>query len=54
MPEKDFYLLIILSVVTALLLIKIVAARIGGLRKGRRFQREIAEHLRKQAAGQFN
>jgi hypothetical protein len=54
MAETDFYLLIILSVVTALLVIKIVADRIGRSRKGRRFQREIAEHLRKRAAGQFN
>jgi hypothetical protein len=54
MPEKDFYLLIIFSVVTALLLIKIVATRIGRRRKGHRFEREIAEHLRKRAAGQFN
>ena|GEM_PF-1684187 len=55
MPEKEFYLLlIILSVFTGLLLIKIVAARIGRLRKGRRFEREIARHLRKRAAGQFN
>jgi hypothetical protein len=54
MPEKDFYLLIILSVFTGLLLIKIAAARIGRHRKGRRFEREIAEHLRKRAAGQFN
>ena len=54
MPEKDFYLLIILSVFTGLLLIKIVAARIGRLRKGRRFEREIAQHLRKKVAGPFN
>jgi hypothetical protein len=54
MPEKDFYLFIILSVVIGLLLIQIVAARIGRRRKGRRFKREIAEHLRKKAAGQFN
>jgi hypothetical protein len=54
MPEKDFYLLIILAVIAVLLLIQIVAARIGRRRKGRRFEREIAEHLRKKAAGQFN
>ena len=29
MPEKDFYLLIILSVITGFLLIRIVMARIG-------------------------
>ena len=54
MPDNDFYFIIILSVVIGLLLIKIVAARIGRLRKGRRFEREIAQHLRKRAAGQFN
>jgi hypothetical protein len=54
MPEKDFYLLIILSVVISLLLIQIVVSSIGRRRKGRRFEREIAEHLRKKAAGQFN
>ena len=53
MPEKDFYLLIIFSVVTVLMLIKLAAARIGRHRKGRRFEREIAEHLRKRAAGQL-
>jgi hypothetical protein len=53
MPEKDLYLLI-LSVVIGLLLIQIVVSRIGRRRKGRRFEREIAEHLRKKAAGQFN
>jgi hypothetical protein len=50
MPEKDFYLLIILSVVTGLLLIKIVIARIGRYRKSGRLEREIAEYLRKRAA----
>jgi hypothetical protein len=54
MPEKDFYLLIILAVIAVLLLMQIVAARIGRRRKGRRFEHEIAEHLRKKAAGQFN
>jgi hypothetical protein len=51
MPEKDFYLLIILAVIAVLLLIQIVAARIGRRRKGRRFEREIAEHLRKKSGG---
>jgi hypothetical protein len=50
MPEKDFYLLIILSVVAGLLLIKIVIARIGRYRKSRRLEQEIAEYLRKRAA----
>ena len=54
MPEKDFYLLIILSVVTGFLLIRIVMARIGRRRKNRRLEREIAEYLRKKAAGQHN
>jgi hypothetical protein len=54
MPEKDFYLLVILAVIAVLLLIKIAATRIGRRRKGHRFEREIAEHLRKKAAGQFN
>jgi hypothetical protein len=54
MPEKDFYLLIILSVVTGFLLIRIVMARSGRRRKSRRLEREIAEYLRKKAAGQNN
>jgi hypothetical protein len=52
MPEKDFYLLIILSVVTGFLLVQIVMARIGRRRKSRRLEREILEYLRKRAAGQ--
>jgi hypothetical protein len=52
MPEKDFYLLIILSVVTGFLLVQIVMARIGRRRKSRRPEREIFEYLRKRAAGQ--
>jgi uncharacterized integral membrane protein len=52
MPEKDFYLLIILSVVTGFLLIRIVMARIGRHRQSRRLEREVAEYLRKRAAGQ--
>jgi hypothetical protein len=54
MPEKDFYLLIILSVVTGFLLVQIVMARIGRRRKSRRLEREILEYLRKKAAGQNN
>jgi len=54
MPEKDFYLLIILSVLTGFLLIQIVMTRIGRRRKSRRLEREIAAYLRKRAAGQHN
>jgi hypothetical protein len=54
MPEKDFYLLIILSIVTGFLLIQIVMARIGRRRKSRRLEREIGEYMRKRAAGQNN
>jgi hypothetical protein len=43
-------LLIILSVITGFLLIRIVIARIGRRRKSRRLKREIAEYLRKRAA----
>jgi hypothetical protein len=54
MPEKDFYWVIILSVIIGFLLIQIVMARIGRRRKNRRMEREIAEYLRKRAAGQHN
>jgi len=54
MPERDFYVLIILSVVTGFLIIQIVMTRIGRRRKSRRLEREIAEYLRKRAAGQNN
>jgi hypothetical protein len=54
MPEKDFYLLIILSVITGFLLIRIVMARIGRRRQSRRLEREIAQYLRKKAAAQNN
>src|SRR4030095_16789481 len=54
MPERDFYLLIILSVVTGFVLIQIVMARIDRRRRSRRLEREIAEYLRKRAAGQNN
>jgi len=54
MPEKDFYLLVILSLITGFLLIQLVMTRIGRRRKSRRLEREIAEYLRKRAAGQHN
>jgi hypothetical protein len=54
MPEKDFYLLIALSIVAGLWLIQIVTERIGRRRKSRRMEREVAEYLRKRAAGQHN
>ena len=54
MPEKDFYLLIILSVITGFLLIQLVMTRIGRRRKSRLLEQEIAEYLRKRAAGQNN
>jgi hypothetical protein len=54
MPEKDFYLLIILSVLIGFLLIQSVMGRIGRRRKSRRLEREIGEYLRKKAAGQHN
>jgi len=40
MPEKDFYLLIALSIIAGLWLIQIVAERIGRRRKSRRLERE--------------
>ena len=54
MPEELFYLLIIFSVVTGLLLIRIVTARSSRRRKSYRLEREIAKHFRKRAAGQNN
>jgi hypothetical protein len=51
MPEKDFYLLIILSVITGFLLIQIVMARIGRRRNHRRIQRGIAEYLALKSSG---
>ena len=53
MPEKDFYLLIILSVITAFLVIRIVMARIGRRRQSHRLEREIAEYLRKGRRGKI-
>ena len=51
MPEKDFYLLIILSVITGFLLIQIVMARIGRRRNRRRIERGIAEYLASKSGG---
>ena len=51
MPEKDLYLLIILSVITGFLLIQIVMARIGRRRNRRRIQRGIAEYLALKSSG---
>ena len=51
MPEKDFYLLIILSVITGFLLIQIVMVRIGRRRNRRHIQRGIAEYLTLKSAG---
>jgi hypothetical protein len=50
MPEKDFYLLIVLSIIAGLWLIRIVAERIGRRRKSRRLEREIGEYVGKRAA----
>jgi len=54
MPDNDFYLLIILSVVTGLLLIKIVMARIGRHQKSRRLEREIGKYFSQEAAAKNN
>jgi hypothetical protein len=54
MPEKDFYLLIALSIIAGFWLIQIITGRIGRHRQSRRLEREIAEYLRKRAAGQHN
>ena len=51
MPEKDFYLLIILSVITGFLLIRIIIARIGRRRKSRRIEQGIAEYLHSESSG---
>ena len=48
MPEKDFYLIIILSVVIGLLLIRTLMTRVERCRKSRRIQQGLAEYLRKQ------
>ena len=49
MPEKDFYLIIILSVVIGLLLIRTLMTRVERRRKSRRIQQGLAEYLRKQS-----
>jgi hypothetical protein len=51
MPEKDFYLLIILSVITGFVLFQIVMARIGRRRNRRRIERGIAEYLALKSSG---
>jgi hypothetical protein len=50
MPEKDFYLLIALSIVAVLWLIQIATERIGRRRKSNRIERGIAEYLGKVGA----
>jgi hypothetical protein len=54
MPEKYFYLLVTLSIVAGFLLVRVITERIGRRRQNRRLEREIAEYLRKRAAGQNN
>jgi uncharacterized membrane protein affecting hemolysin expression len=51
MPEKDFYLIIILSVAIGLLLIRTFMARVARCRKSRRLKREIAEYLALKSSG---
>ena len=51
MPEKDFYLLIALSIIAGLWLIQIVAETIGRRRNRRRIQRGIAEYLALKSSG---
>jgi hypothetical protein len=51
MPEKDFYLLIILSVITGFVLFQIVMARIGRRRNRRRIERGIAESFALKSSG---
>ena len=51
MPEKDFYLLIILSVITGFLLIRIIVARIRERRKRRRIERGTAQYLALKSSG---
>jgi len=47
MPEKDFYLIIILSVVIGLLLIRTIMARVARRRDSRRVEQGIVEYLRR-------
>ena len=49
MPEKDFYLIIILSVVIGLLLIRTIMARVARRRKRRCIEQGLAQYLRKQS-----
>jgi len=49
MPAKDFYLIIILSVVIGLLLIRTIMARVARRRKSRRIEQGLAEYLCKQS-----
>jgi hypothetical protein len=51
MPEKDFYLLIALSIIAGLWLIQIITERIGRRRERGRLERAIAEYLRSKALG---
>jgi hypothetical protein len=51
MPKKDFYLLIILSVITGFLLIQIIVARIRRRRQSRRIERGTAEYLGLKSSG---
>jgi stage V sporulation protein G len=44
MPAKDFYLIIILSVVIGLLLIRTIMARVARRRKSRRIEQGLAEY----------
>ena len=47
MPEQDFYLIIILSVVIGLLLIRTIMARVARRRDSRRVEQGIVEYLRR-------
>jgi hypothetical protein len=49
MSAKDFYLIIILSVVIGLLLMRTIRARVARRRKSRRIEQGLAEYLRKQS-----
>jgi hypothetical protein len=49
MPAKDFYLIIILSVVIGLLVTGTIMGRVARRRKNRRIEQGLAEYLRKQS-----
>jgi len=49
MSAKDFYLIIILSVVIGLLLMRTIRVRVARRRKSRRIEQGLAEYLRKQS-----